>query len=70
MFANALPGRRPASVRDRRRLASIRLLAAHRRFERSVATLRRAALDQVDSHVLMSAALRMEADTLAARTGL
>ncbi|MBX9934451.1 MAG: hypothetical protein K2Y56_23540 [Methylobacterium sp.] len=70
MFKTVVIGRRPGSVRHRRRLAALRLSAAHQRFERSIAMLRCAALDQVDKQVLVSIALRIAADRLASRAGV
>jgi len=59
-------GASPKSAQGRRRAAALRLSAAHRRFDRSIAVLRKAALDQVDRQLLVSAALRAATDRLAA----
>ncbi|WP_375408868.1 hypothetical protein [uncultured Methylobacterium sp.] len=56
----------PGTAQGRRRAAALRLSAAHRRFDRSIAALRKAALDQVDRQVVVSVALRAATDRLAA----
>lgn len=54
------------TAKGRRRAASLRLSAAHLRFDRSIAALRKAALDQIDRQSLVSATLRAATDRLAA----
>lgn len=56
----------PKSAHSRRRAAALRLSAAHRRFDRSITALRKAALDQVDRQLVVSDALRAATDRLAA----
>lgn len=56
----------PKSAHWRCRAASLRLSAAHRRFDRSIDALCKAALDQVDRQVVVSDALRAATDRLAA----
>ncbi|KQT19982.1 hypothetical protein ASG40_04060 [Methylobacterium sp. Leaf399] len=60
---------RPETARGRRRAAVLRFGLAQRRFERSIAALREAALDEVDRQVAVSATLRAAADRLASEAG-
>ena len=59
-------GPSPKSAHGRRRAAALRLSAAHRRFDLSIAALSKAALDQVDRQLAVSAALRAATVRLAA----
>lgn len=70
MAATSRPSRSrgpwPGTAQRRRRAAALRLSAAHQRFDRSIAALRKAALDQVDRQLVVSAALRAATDRLVA----
>ena len=59
-------GPSPKSAHGRRRAALLRLSAAHRRYDLSLAALRKATLDQVDRQLALSAALRAATVRLAA----
>ncbi|KAB1072838.1 hypothetical protein [Methylobacterium planeticum] len=63
------PALRPGAARARRRAADGRLRAARRGFEGSMAALRKAAFDHVESHVFVSTALRASLARLAGRAG-
>ncbi|WP_336487284.1 hypothetical protein [Methylobacterium nigriterrae] len=59
----------PGAARRRRRAAIGRLRAARSRFDGSLAALRKAALDHVDSQAVLCTALRACLARLAAGTG-